>query len=259
MFSSKKKSSSQKSPDIFASRFIEIEDHKIYYKEGGEGEALILVHGISGSTRWWSRNAKELSKKYRVYIIDLPGFGAMRSYLSPFSLKESTGWLKSWMDSVGIKKAHFVGHSMGGYICLNLAFLYPSTVDKMILVSPAGIISGRSYLRYFLALLAAVRYIKLSFIPVLMLDSIVAGPITLLSAIQGIIISDFKKEIGSIKNPVLLIWGAHDSLIPPSQGMILKKLIPQSKLLILRNSGHIPMYDQPEEFNTAVLSFLSEK
>src|SRR4051812_23367957 len=100
----------------------------------GEGEPVVLVHGLSGSTRWWTRNIGALARGYRVYLVDLPGFGAMHRLRRHFVLAEAASWLVAWMEAVGLENAHLVGHSMGGYVCLQLAAQRPEVVCRLVLV-----------------------------------------------------------------------------------------------------------------------------
>jgi pimeloyl-ACP methyl ester carboxylesterase len=81
----------------------------------GQGKPIILIHGLSGSSRWWGRNLCALGEHYRLYSIDLPGFGTMRRFRLCFALDEIASGIVLWMKAVGIKQAHLVGHSMGGY------------------------------------------------------------------------------------------------------------------------------------------------
>lgn len=90
--------------------------HRVRYEVVGEGEPVVLVHGLSGSTRWWARNTAALATEYQVYLVDLPGFGAMRRLRRRFVLAEAASWLSAWMEAVGLQSAHLVGHSMGGYV-----------------------------------------------------------------------------------------------------------------------------------------------
>ena len=85
----------------------------ISYEAAGEGEPIVLVHGLSGSTRWWSRNVPAIAERYRVYLVDLPGFGTLRSLRRRFVLAETATWLSEWMEAAGLERVHLVGHSMG--------------------------------------------------------------------------------------------------------------------------------------------------
>lgn len=79
-------------------RVVEIENVRVGYQVLGEGEPLILVHGLSGSTRWWVRNVQALAQHNRVYLVDLPGFGTMHRMHSRFALIREAQWLVTWMN-----------------------------------------------------------------------------------------------------------------------------------------------------------------
>src|SRR5215212_277365 len=145
--------------------------HRVRYKVVGEGEPVVLVHGLSGSTRWWARNIAALAVTYRVYLVDLPGFGAMRRLCRHFILPEAATWLADWMEAVGLGEAHLVGHSMGGYVCLRLAAQRPEAMRRLVLVAPAGVPTGRSVFGHLVPLLLAARHAAPSFLPILAYDA----------------------------------------------------------------------------------------
>ena len=229
----------------------------VRYQAAGEGEPVVLVHGLSGSTRWWSRNVQAIAERYRVYLVDLPGFGTMRRSRRRFILAEAAGWLSEWMDAVGLKRAHLVGHSMGGYICLNLAASRPEAVRRLVLVAPAGVPTGRSMVGYLGPLLGAALYARPSFLPVLVRDALRTGPTTLWRAARDLLAEDARLGLRRVEAPTLLIWGERDPLVPPAIGDLLRGEIPDSRLLVLERSAHVPMFDRPEEFDAALLAFLA--
>ena len=110
------------------------------YRVVGEGPPLVLIHGLSGSTRWWSRNLAALSARFEVYAIDLPGFGENRRW-GRFRLDDVPARLLDWLDVAGIARASFVGHSMGGFITADLAARAPERVDRLVLVGPDGAVT----------------------------------------------------------------------------------------------------------------------
>jgi pimeloyl-ACP methyl ester carboxylesterase len=238
-------------------RHIQVGNLKVSYQVAGEGEPLTLIHGLSGSSRWWVRNIPALTQHYQVYLLDLPGFGTMRHIRHRFVLDCVASGIVAWMDAAGIRQAHFVGHSMGGYICLWIAANYPERVKCLVLVSPAGLPHVRSLPGYALPLLVAFRYITPGFFAILISDALRAGPITILQATQDLLTKDIRHYLPSITSPTLLIWGEHDTLVPPVLGDVLCQEIPHVQLLILKKAGHVGMFDQPQQFNTAVLAFLS--
>ena len=114
----------------------------VYYEVAGEGEPVVLIHGLSESTRLWCRNLPALAKQYRVYLVDLPGFGMMRKFHQYFDLLKAEIWLDGWMQAVGLDVVHLVGHSMGGYISMALAAAYPEKIKRLVLVDSIGIPFG---------------------------------------------------------------------------------------------------------------------
>ena len=231
--------------------------HPVCYEVAGEGEPIVLVHGLSGSTRWWARNITALAAEYQVYLVDLPGFGTMRRLRRHFVLAEAASWLAAWMEAVGLGEAHLVGHSMGGYVCLRLGMQRPEAVRRLVLVAPAGVPAGRSLFGHLVPLLLSARHAAPSFLPVLAYDTLRTGPVTLWRAARDLLAEDVREDLRSIDAPTLLIWGEKDPLIPPSVGDLLRREIAGSHLLVLRNAGHVPMFDRPQEFNAALLSFFS--
>lgn len=229
----------------------------VRYEVAGEGEPVILVHGLSGSTRWWTRNVPALAERYRVYLVDLPGFGAMRRLRRRFVLSEAAYWLAAWMEAVGLERADVVGHSMGGYISLRLAAQRPGTVRRLVLVAPAVLPAGKSLFGQILPLLLSVRYTTPSFLPVVARDALRMGPVTLWRAARDLLVQDVREELRSVRAPTLLIWGENDTLVPPSISHLLRREIPDSRLLIMKKIGHVPMFDRPREFNAALLAFLA--
>ena len=227
------------------------------YGVAGQGEPVILLHGLSGSSRWWVRNIPALAEHYTVYLVDLPGFGIMRRSRGHLILAEAAIWLAQWMEAVGLQHAHFVGHSMGGYICLLLAAYQPERVRRLVLVSPAGIAQKRSIFGYLVPLLAAIRYVTLSFSLILAYDILRAGPLTILRAAQDLLTQDVRKILHAVQSPTLLIWGENDTLVPIALGEILRREIAHSRLLILKQASHVSMFDRPREFNQALLAFLA--
>ena len=236
---------------------VNVGDYLISYQTiGEEGEPVVLVHGLSGSTLWWRRNVQSLAQHHKLYLVDLPGFGARKRQRGRFVLQQSADWLFAWLQAIGVKQAHFIGHSMGGYICMKIAAHYPEVVGRLVLVDPAFKSIARSVLGYAIPLLAAGRYLTPQFFPILAYDSMRAGPITLLKATRDIIMLDISNEIPLITQPVLLIWGENDTLVPPELGPILRAELPHARFLLLKRAAHVAMFDQPQQFNAAVNAFL---
>ncbi len=238
---------------------IKVNGLPILYQKIGAGEPLVLVHGLAGSTRWWGRNVESLAEHHCVYLVDLPGFGSMHRSHARFELIQAGSWLLQWMEALGIQKAHLLGHSMGGFICLWIAAHHPDKVLRLILVSPAILHEVHSIWGYWLPLLQGARYLSIPFAWILLWDSLRMGPFTLLRAAQSLLSENLGKEVETVQAPTLLVWGEGDTIVPPSLGRVLRQEMHNARLLIIRRAGHVSMFDQPWIFNQAAKDFLAGK
>jgi pimeloyl-ACP methyl ester carboxylesterase len=241
----------------FERRYLDVSGARVYYQVAGSGDAVVLIHGLSGSGRWWRRNAPALAARFRVFVIDLVGFGRSRG---PFKLAEGTDVLADWMTQVGLRRAHLVGHSMGGYLAADLAASAADRdldVDRLVLVDAAAFPLGWRPVRHATSLLRAVRYMDPSFLPVLATDALRAGPRTLLLAAREVTETDLEARCAEIGAPTLVVWGEHDRVVPPAVGERLTECLPDAELVVIEGAGHNPMWDRPAAFNEAVLGFLT--
>jgi pimeloyl-ACP methyl ester carboxylesterase len=241
---------------------ITVDSLSIHYAAVGHGEPLVFVHGLSGSWRWWSRNIPTLAKHYRLYLIDLPGFGSMRHFARHFQLPETAIWLDKLLQELGLNEVHLIGHSMGGYICMAYTVLRPAKVKRLVLVDSIGIryqsLFGEERLQLRLTNLALLAVFKTTphFWPYIFYDYLRAGHTMVMRAARQIIALDAARTIAAVNVPTLLIWGANDDLVPLSLGRQLHQQLTGSRLLVLENTNHFPMFERPHEFNTALLDFL---
>ena len=233
-----------------------VEGTPVYYWVIGEGQPVVLIHGLSGSMLWWKHNAVALAAHYRVYLVDLPGFGSMARRSKHLTLIKAASWLHKWMETVGIRKAHLVGHSMGGYLSLWLAAYHSHLVSRLILISPAVLPQVKSVFEYIVPLLTSTRSLTPHFFPILIYDALRAGPSLLFRTACDLVAVDGREEIRKINVPTLLVWGEDDSLVPVKIGALLRQEMSNVNFLLLKRAGHVSMFDQPEIFNSAALAFL---
>ncbi len=227
---------------------------RIHYETGGEGPAVVLLHGLSGSSRWWRKNTPVLAQAFRVYVIDLIGFGRSRG--QRFVLEETAGLIAAWMDGIGAGTFHLIGHSMGGLVAAELAAQHPERVNRLVLVDAAAVPIGRTLFGSTLRLIPAISYMPLDFLPVLVTDALRAGPLTLLRASYAIHQSDITADLSRIAARTLIVWGEHDTLLPVEHGKALHRALPGSEFMIVRHAGHNPMWDRAEVFYVVVEGFL---
>jgi len=214
----------------------------------------VLVHGLAGSTRWWSPVLSALAARHTVNLVDLPGFGAMRG--RRLALADAARWLVAWMDAAGLERCPLVGHSMGAAVVLRAAALRPAAVSRLVLIAPAGVVRNRSLVGHALPLARAVRGARLRFLPVLGTDALRAGPLTLLRASREVVADDVRADLARVAVPALVVLGARDTLVPLEAGAVLARELRDARVHVLGRSGHVPMFDEPDELARVILEFL---
>ena len=228
----------------------------VHYEVAGEGPAVVLIHGLSGSGRWWAYNVPALAQQYQVYNVDLIGFGRSRG--QRLVLREAGNWLAEWLQVAEIKRAHLVGHSMGGYIATEVAATAPEAVRRLVLVDALVLPMGPGLVRHALDLAQAIRFVSPNFLPVLVGDALRAGPRTMWQATQEVLSADLSDQLGAVQVETLVIWGEKDSLLDPEVGRKLAEQLPRASFVCVEGAGHNPMWDRPQHFNKLLLDFLAE-
>lgn len=223
------------------------------YATIGEGPPLVLLHGLSCSHEWWSRNLLALAAHFRVYTVDL-----LDPQPGDFQLGEAPQRLIAWMAAVGLEKAIFMGHSMGGYIAAELAADYPAAINKLVLVSPAFFRTHRFPIPSEL-LRHASDWIPLALAPLLVRNAWRIGLRVLLRTAFTLLRGRARGKLGEIDAPTLIVWGARDALIPLKNGRELQRAVRGSLLHLLPSAAHSPMWEASREFNEVVLDFLRAK
>lgn len=238
---------------------VQVHGWPVHYEVAGEGEPLVLVHGLSESTRLWYRNLPELAEQYRVYLIDLPGFGAMRRFRRQFDLKQSGLWLAAWMQALELEQINLVGHSMGGYVSMALAATHPERVKRLVLVDSIGIPFNLPVRRLVYPALKAIMRTIPAFWMCIGYDYLRAGPRMVLHASRQIVALEAAEVLAAVRVPTLVIWGENDDLVPLTLGRRLHASLAGARLHILSGTNHFCMFEKPREFNQALLAFLREQ
>lgn len=233
---------------------VDVGGATIGYEVTGTGPPLVLVHGLSGSGRWWRHNMAAFAAHFRVYTLDLVGFGSSRG--GRFELERAAFFLAAWLEHLHIARTHIVGHSMGGYIAADLAADFPHLIDHLVLVDPALLLEGGIVPRA-VGLLRAAPTLPLDFFPTLVYDALRAGPLTLTSAVMQLLGGDLGEKLACIEAPTLIIWGQRDTLVPATLAGPLAEALPAvARVEVIAGAGHNPMWDKPALFNEIVLEFL---
>jgi pimeloyl-ACP methyl ester carboxylesterase len=235
-------------------------EYRIHSVEFGAHEkAVVLVHGLAGSARWWRRNVAALRSEYRVIIPDLIGFGRTERTGRLPRMDRVADVLCAWLEVLGQQCVHLVGHSMGGQVSIHLAANHPDVVDRLVLVDSAGIPRTRApgdVVRAWMAMAPPRAWGDPRFLRTIAEDAWAAGPATLAQALHRIVSDDVRPLLGRIRAPTLVVWGEGDRLVPPADGEAFRRLIPDARLVRIRRAAHNPMVDRPSAFNRVLLRFL---
>lgn len=250
---------------------VELNGARIVYSDGGSGEPLVLLHGLGASRSTFDMVASRLVRRYRVLIPDLPGFG--ESGLAPdgdYGIDAQVAWVERFVTRLGLESFHLGGNSMGGWIAAAYAAKYPQKVQSLWLLAAAGteemleteaVKVRRQEGRYLLLSRSIAEFDQV-------MERIFyrAPPLPLALRWAGARLSASKFDLHSqifdqlldrgedyrlephlprITAPTLLVWGAHDSVVPLSVMDRFAALVPRAKPVVMEEVGHVPQMEAP--------------
>ena len=276
-------------------RWVQLPGGPVNVIERGEGPPLVLVHGHSGRWANWLANIPSLSRRHRVVALDLPGFGHSPMPREPITIENYGRTLDALMDRLDITAAPVVGNSMGGFAAAELAIKSPQRVERLTLVSAAGLATkylGLStaffHRRTVVAFARAVNayagvpearaetLVRRPRLRRRVLDVVVRYPERLSGpmcfelmrgsgkpaapdATDAIMNYDYRDRVSEITCPTLIVWGRDDRVVPVSSAEEYHRLIDGSRLDVLDDTGHMAMVERPTRFNTTLEAFLAEE
>jgi pimeloyl-ACP methyl ester carboxylesterase len=269
--------------------WIIVDDQPVNVIDMGEGPPLVFIHGLSGSWQNWLEQVPVFAEERRVVTLDLPGFGHSPMPREKISMAGYARLLDRLLDVLEIDAAAVVGNSMGGFIAAELAISSPQRVERLTLVSAAGISTENakvpmSGLRRAAPLVAAttawlasksdtvarrarLRNATLSAIvrhpsrlpaPLAAEQLRGAGKPGFVDALEAIITYPIRERLVEIACPTLIVWGDRDPLITVRDADVFAELIPDSRKVIFQDTGHVAMFERPSAFNALLKDFLSE-
>ena len=254
---------------------------RIVFSDGGQGEPLILLHGLGASRSTFDMVASQLVRRYRVLIPDLPGFG--ESGDAPdgdYGIDAQVAWVERFVAHLGLKKFHLGGNSMGGWIAAAYAAKHPGQVQSLWLLAAAGTgemleteaVKVRQEEGRYLLLARTIA----EFDAVMKRIFYRAPPLPLMLRWAGSRLSASKYDLHSrifdqlldrgedyrlepylprITAPTLLVWGDHDSVVPLSVMERFAALIPQAEPVVMPEIGHVPQMEAPRRVASDYLRF----
>ena len=120
-------------------RFLDLHGERIAYRDEGTGEALLLIHGMAGSSATWRAVIPELAKRYRVVAPDLLGHGESAKPRGDYSLGAFAAWLRDLLDELGISRATVIGQSLGGGVAMQFTYQHRDYCQRLVLISSGGL------------------------------------------------------------------------------------------------------------------------
>lgn len=270
-------------------RQLEIDGSTLNFIELGEPgkPALLYVHGLMGTWRNWIFNLLPFADRYRVIAVDLPGFGDSQMPRGEFSIEHYADVLRELLGKLGIERVTLIGNSMGGQIGTVVAKKMPEILDQLVLVDPAGFSTSSKFLRklapwakvldFFFAIgakfkrtIAFNRWLAAAATKIVLHKPMEISGNLMMLLVEGLGKAGFVPAVltitrtpvrffpGEVKTPTTIIWGRNDLLIPKKDAFKFHKMIPGSRLELMDDVGHIPMFETPERFNALIESVLAE-
>lgn len=245
--------------------FYNYKGQQIYYQTVGKGQDLVLLHGWKQDVSSWWGLTDLLKNDFKLWLIDLPGFGSSDIPKTPWTITDYADSIASFIKNQKINKPILLGHSLGGNIALKLAYLNPNLISKLVLEDSSGLREKSSY-RNFILLTAAklIKYfipnifnlrekLRLNFYQVIGSDYLKAGELK--ETLQNILSEDLETEVSKIKVVTLVIWGENDSIVPVKFGKKLYQLVPDCRFEMIEGVKHFPHLENPFIFSHYVKDF----
>ena len=253
------------------------------YLEGGTGEALVLIHGFGGDKDNFTRIARHLGTHFHVVIPDLPGFGdASRVPDARYDIASQVARVRAFVDALGLGRIHLGGNSMGGFIAAQYAATYPDDVRSLWLLDAAGFDGAfdtdviRRYERTGETVLLVRSRDGFDELMSKVMHQHAWVPPAVLHALADRGIRDrplhdrIFQEIGTgsptleplaaaIRAPTLIVWGRDDQILNPGVAAHMQASIAGSEVMLLTETGHLPMVERPRQVAAAFLAFIARR
>lgn len=234
----------------------------------GSAEPVVLVHGYGGDKNSWLFVHQPLAQDRTVHAVDLLGHGDSDKEVPEGGLAALAAALLAYLDAVGVRRAHLVGHSLGGAIVAAVADTAPARVASLTLIAPAGVGDrvDAGYLRDFAAatsrkelkpllgrLFAADDVVTRQFVDDVLRYKRMDGVRAALDRMLQVLLGDDDRQaldirpiLSAVSVPVTIVWGAGDRILPPPDGD------PPRRLVVIDSAGHMPQMESPSAVTSAI-------
>ena len=259
---------------------VQIDNFKMGYTDTGAGRPVVLIHGYPFTRTLWNEQIAVLSESYRVIAPDLRGFGESDSSDGPSTMNRMAQDVATFLDHLGIPRATIGGLSMGGYVALAFYKQFASRVRALILADTRAQADTEEAKQTReqqaeKALAEGMAGIADAMLPKLLTPETVSKRPEIVkrvrdmmlktksdgaaAALRGMAVRDDQTSLLSkITVPTLIIVGSEDAITPVADSEKMNQAIAGSRLVVLENAGHVSNLERTEEFNEALLDFLSD-
>lgn len=244
------------------------QQEKFKFIEEGNGEPLLLLHGLFGALSNFEYLIEYFRSNYKVIVPLLPLFDLDIFHTTVGGLEK---YVQRFIESRGYANIHLLGNSLGGHVALVHILKHPENIKSLTLTGSSGLFEngmGDSYpkrgdkeyirkktqLTFYDPEMASAELVD----EVFEITNNRIKVIKIIALAKSAIRSNLGEELNQIKQPTLLIWGNNDTITPPFVGREFNRLIPNSELYFIDKCGHAPMMEVPHEFNEILNRFLSK-
>ena len=267
------------------SKFMDLDGMAVHYRDEGnpaDKTPVVLLHGTAASLLTWNGWTTALKAKHRVIRLDLPGYGLTGPNPDQdYSMNFYCRFLHDFLEKLDVNRFYLAGNSLGGKIAWEYALAFPGNVKKLILIDAAGYpLPHRMSLAIRLASTPVLKNILLYFTPRFLVEKSLkevyadhskvteqlvdqyydmvcrTGNRAALVAWAGMVDDDNYRKIKQIQTPTLILWGEADTWIPVEDAYRFEKALPNNRVVIFKDLGHIPQEEDPAETVKEVLVFL---
>ena len=267
------------------SRFMDLDGMAVHYRDEGnpaDKTPIVLLHGTAASLLTWNGWTSALKAKHRVIRLDLPGYGLTGpNPAQDYSMNFYCRFLHNFLNKLAVNRFYLAGNSLGGKIAWEYALAFPGNVKKLIIIDAAGYpfshgkplvirLASTPVLKNILLYITPKSLVEKSLKEVYADDRKVteqlveqyydmacrAGNRAAFVARAGMVDDDDYEKINHIQAPTLILWGEADAWIPVENAYRFAKALPNNRVVIFRNLGHVPQEENPSETIKEVLVFV---
>jgi pimeloyl-ACP methyl ester carboxylesterase len=263
--------------------FAEVDGVRTYYRVGGQGPALVLLHGQGSSHLTWRAVEGAFAEHFTVYALDLPGFGYSDKPAGYTSARQEATFVDHFLARVGVERATVIGHSLGGAVALWLAVDHPGRVERLVLVNVAEVGNAATVFQLAATPILGDVMLKTTTAPATLRATMGAAylhsqaltpdisaqysriywtpgarqALVELSRSYDADRAALLQSLDAVQAPALIVWTDRDPWFPVSVAERLHDLLPRADLRVIPDAGHLPQEEQPTAFLDVVLAWLN--